>query len=227
VSPELYALNPLFGQLTAVQLTAHTRGVEMATFLRATADSVMPANSGAPASDVGLVPTFAGVGRATWESTIRPVMAAVQNQMPLNAFARFANPDAFRAAALGNDCVLSVGSLTAAARPLDALAVPATPLQATPMAAEPANTAALCLYTFPWRVGDAAARAKLDAELAGLVASGHVAAYTMVEDRPLAASDTVQCLQLALRVPAPGSASPATLGSSLLDASVPVWAAYL
>jgi hypothetical protein len=63
-------------------------------------------------------------------------------------------------------------------------------------------------------------------ELAALKASGHLASYALVEDKPLGVSDTVLTLQLTLNVmPAPAAAPAvvAAMRTSLLDVSTPVW----
>jgi hypothetical protein len=210
VSPELYAMNPLFGQLTAVEMRTHTRGVEIGAYLRSAMDRSN--------TNVALVPTFAGIGRAQWDAVVRPVMAVVQNQMPLNAFARFASPAAFEAAALRNDHVLSPAALATPGNTLTLAATPAAPTD-TP-------TAALCIYTFPWRIAEAGVEAAVHRELAALTASGHLASYALVHDKPLAASDDVLTLQLTLRVP--GVAAPLknalpTMRTSLFDVGTPVW----
>jgi hypothetical protein len=219
VAPDLYRMNPRYGQVTAVQMTGRTRGIEMGTYLRASATST-------DTHDVALIPTFGSISRAQWDTHIRPVMAAVQHQMPLNAFSHFPTPASFNSTMLRNDHVLSSQVLAKLSGSLPLL-LSGADLTDTEAVAPVGEMAALCLYTHPWRVGEAAALATLQRELAGLVASGHVVAHTVVHDHPLRASDKVLCLQLQLRVDTTTKTAVAVSGSmknSLLDASVPVWA---
>ncbi len=74
--PELYAMNPLFGQISPINNKSMTRGAEVGQLLR------MPLGV---RTEVAFVPTFGRLGRREWDASVRPVMAAIQNQMPLAA----------------------------------------------------------------------------------------------------------------------------------------------
>ena len=180
--PELYAMDPRYGQMGAVDTAAKTRGVPMGTFLRA-------ALSGTDAGRVGLVPSFGReMTRAQWDTDVRPVMALVQNQMALNGFARFATPLrpralAYPAAARVNNHTLDAAALqsfaslapsklagaleqhsrvlaTATRLNADMPGKPGTAATTTTITtttfgalrAVPAGAVTLCLYTRPWRL---------------------------------------------------------------------------
>lgn len=223
MSAELYALNPLFGQLTFVDPVKQTRGLEISGVLRA---PLRPDG----AAGVGLRATFAGVGRTPWDTEVRPVMACLQNQMPYaTTLTRFAAPADFDAAMLRTGHVLNdavMGALahtptpelgTALLRHASGLAarqfgnssaggaVLGSGLllgaNATPALAPVATaTTTLCLYTAPWRLARPGATEAVRTSLAALTASGTILGHAFLHDRPLAASDDVITIVLTLPV---------------------------
>jgi hypothetical protein len=74
-SPDLAKLDPRLGALALVDVKAKTRGAEMGRFLR------MPFEG--PQSEVGLVPAYSRLTAAQWDRFLNPVVACIQNQMPL------------------------------------------------------------------------------------------------------------------------------------------------
>jgi hypothetical protein len=74
-SPDLAKLDPRLGALALVDVKAQTRGAEMGRFLR------MPFEGAQ--SEVGLVPAYSRLTAAQWDRFLNPVVACIQNQMPL------------------------------------------------------------------------------------------------------------------------------------------------
>ena len=102
-SGELYAMNPAYGHLHFVDPVAMTRGGEFGEILR------LPFAS---APKLALVPTFRDVTKKQWDMDIRPVMACIQNQMPLAAVDFYANDKEAERASLRTLCRLPAYQLT-------------------------------------------------------------------------------------------------------------------
>jgi len=85
VSPTLAAMNPLYGQLHFVSPSAKTWGAEFGALLRVP----LRADAATKTPAVGLVSTLGGrMTRAQFNDHIQPVMAVIQNQMPVASMFR-------------------------------------------------------------------------------------------------------------------------------------------
>lgn len=103
--PELYMMHPLYGQLSVVNPKEMTRGGELGKLLR------MPFSKTTP--ELAFVPTFGRIKRSEWDSVMRPVMASIQNQMPLAANDVFSNTKEAEMASLRVAHVIPPSVLTA------------------------------------------------------------------------------------------------------------------
>lgn len=79
-SNTLYQMNPLYGHLKPVHVKRHEHGHYVPDLLRAPFS--------ADRGGLGLRAIYADVGRARWEAVVAPVMAAVQNQLPMSIVGR-------------------------------------------------------------------------------------------------------------------------------------------
>ena len=101
----LYQMNPLYGHLKPVQRQARTHGVYIADLLRAAFDD--------GANGVGLRGIYAGLTREEWDRDIVPVMACLQNQLPMSIVARVSTPAAREVALRQQGHILSTGAVFA------------------------------------------------------------------------------------------------------------------
>jgi hypothetical protein len=111
---ELAAIHPMLGTLNVIDARTKTRGAETGRFMRAPFEP----NGG----NIGLVPTYAQVGHANWKAGVQPVIAAIQNQMPLASTDYFATHAEGELASMRVAHVIPTSVVTAAATttlPLD------------------------------------------------------------------------------------------------------------
>lgn len=104
----LYRLNPLYGHLKAVHVPSHTHGLYVVDLLRSVFDN--------GASGAGLRAIYASVGLARWEREVAPVMACLQNQLPISSVARAQTPQAREVAMLQQGHHINMGTLMALAK---------------------------------------------------------------------------------------------------------------
>lgn len=97
VSLELSKLDMRYAQLSWVNPLEKTRGAEIGAIMR------LPYTAN-PA--VALVPTFSNITSKQWQQHVVPVMACIQNQMPLASVDFFPTDESFQQATLRSGCVL-------------------------------------------------------------------------------------------------------------------------
>lgn len=83
-SSVLYRMNPRYGHLRAVDTRVHAQGCYIVDFLRSAFDN--------GANGAALRAIYADLSYRQWSDTVAPVMATVQNQLPLSIVARSRTP---------------------------------------------------------------------------------------------------------------------------------------
>jgi hypothetical protein len=206
-SPELAAIDPRLGAVAFIDATTQTRGAEMGSFLR------MPY---ATDTAVALVPLYGDMSRAEWDRDIAPVMACIQNQMPL------ACTDLVPPAEQGGAALRRVGQVIPPKVALLAPTVgPHVPL-ATALdryaARRPTFVAGrvgtrapssdvivtatdplLSFYLSSYTVGQPEHMNAIFADLDARRVAGEITGYTLTRDRPLPFADDVYTLTVAVK----------------------------
>ncbi len=217
--PELYAMNPLFGQISPINSKSMTRGAEVGQLLR------MPLSQ---KSEVAFVPTFGRLGRREWDASVRPVMAAIQNQMPLAATDYLPTPKAAELACmrvahvvppavlttLEKDSALSVGvaldrhALGVMHRlgDLQTKLIPhlahchGHPSRSQRVVLESEEKVTLPFYISSWKLAEKGAMEALVKQMQEYKQEGKITHFTFVSDRPLLNGSDVVTLVLTLPV---------------------------